>query len=241
MKKTPKITVLIGCPASGKSTYAEWIVRTEPKTMRVSRDEIRFSQFQETVDPIVENMISKIIYQQVKTLVGNGWNVIIDNCHTKLEYINQHISDYNKLADIDFKLFDLPMETLQERNAKRSRKVPVNVIKNMFKNLQYVKEHFDFQTIKKVEKKLEYTSQNPDLQKAIIRKSFTTNNGTVYFTHKGLNINVFHSAKILTDERMFRIWSEFKISVFNEQEIEKYNDNVFMLTCYILKRKEECL
>lgn len=80
-----------------------------------------------------------------------------------------------------------------------------------------------------------------DLQKAIIRKSFTTNNGTVYFTHKGLNINVFHSAKILTDERMFRIWSEFKISVFNEQEIEKYNDNVFMLTCYILKRKEECL
>lgn len=168
MKKTPKITVLIGCPASGKSTYAEWIVRTEPKTMRVSRDEIRFSQFQETVDPIVENMISKIIYQQVKTLVGNGWNVIIDNCHTKLEYINQHISDYNKLADIDFKLFDLPMETLQERNAKRSRKVPVNVIKNMFKNLQYVKEHFDFQTIKKVEKKLEYTSQNPDLQKAII-------------------------------------------------------------------------
>ena len=168
MKKTPKITVLIGCPASGKSTYAEWIVRTEPKTMRVSRDEIRFSQFQETVDPIVENIISKIIYQQVKTLVGNGWNVIIDNCHTKLEYINQHISDYNELADIDFKLFDLPMETLQERNAKRSRKVPVNVIKNMFKNLQYVKEHFDFQTIKKVEKKLEYTSQNPDLQKAII-------------------------------------------------------------------------
>lgn len=136
--------------------------------MRVSRDEIRISQFQETVDPTVESMISKIIFQQVKTLVGNAWNVIIDNCHTKLEYVNHHISEYKELADIHFKLFDLPMETLLERNANRTRKVPVNVIKNMFYTLQHLKENFDFQVIKKVEKKLEYASQNPDLQKAII-------------------------------------------------------------------------
>ena len=38
MKKTPTLTILVGCPASGKSTFAEWIVKTEPKTMRVRRD-----------------------------------------------------------------------------------------------------------------------------------------------------------------------------------------------------------
>lgn len=58
MKKIPTLTILVGCPASGKSTFAEWKVRTEAKTMRISRDEIRFSQFQETLDQASESMIS---------------------------------------------------------------------------------------------------------------------------------------------------------------------------------------
>jgi len=77
-----------------------------------------------------------------------------------------------------------------------------------------------------------------DLQKAVISKSFTNEEGTTYFTYKCLRVSAFHSLKILTDERMFRIWTEFKTSVFSKEDIEKYNDNVFMTACYILKRKE---
>lgn len=168
MKKTPTLTLLIGCPASGKSTFAEWQVRTESKTMRISRDEIRLSQFQEVLDATAESMISKIIYEQIKALLLNGWNVILDNCHTKLEYIKQPITDFSEMANIEFKLFDLPLEKLFIRNEKRQRKVPKKVIENMFYQLQKTKEKFDFKTIKKINTNLEYCNQNAELPKAII-------------------------------------------------------------------------
>nr|WP_315223943.1 AAA family ATPase [uncultured Flavobacterium sp.] len=168
MKKTPTLTILIGCPASGKSTFAEWKVRTEPKTMRISRDEIRFSQFQEVMEPAAESMISKVVNAQIKTLLVNGWNVILDNCHTKLDYIQQPIKEFSEMANIDFKLFDLPLEDLLTRNETRQRKVPKKVIENMFHQLQIVKAKFDFQSLKKVNSKVEYAPQNPTLPKAII-------------------------------------------------------------------------
>jgi len=168
MKKIPTLTILIGCPASGKSTFAEWKVRTESKTMRISRDEIRFSQFQETLDPTYESMISKIVNGQIKTLLSNGWNVILDTCNVKSDYIKQPINDFAEMANIDFKVFDLPLDELFIRNEKRDRKVPKKVIENMYHQLQKTKEKFDFKPIKKVNKNLEYCAQNPNLPKAII-------------------------------------------------------------------------
>lgn len=169
MKKTPKITLLIGCPASGKSTYAEWMVKSEDKTFRVSRDEIRFTQFQEVVDPAIEKIITKIIIEQVKTLVQNGWNVILDNCHTKKEYIKEAITAYNEWADIEFKVFDVPLDELKSRNLQRSRQVPNEVIERMHHQLENLKKNFDFVPVKRIKRKdLEYETQNPDLPKALI-------------------------------------------------------------------------
>jgi predicted kinase len=168
MKRTPTLTLLIGCPASGKSTYAEWMVKTAPKTMRISRDEIRFAQFQDVMDAVTESMITKIINAQIKALLSNGWNVILDNCHTKLEYIKQPIMAFNELATIEFKLFDLPLDELYIRNESRARKVPKKVIENMYNQLQKVKQDFDFKAVKKVTKNIEYAVQNSNLPKAII-------------------------------------------------------------------------
>lgn len=168
MKKTPTLTILVGCPASGKSTFAEWIVKTEPKTMRVSRDEIRASQFATFLEQDSESMISKMINEQVKILLQNGWNVLLDNCHTKSEYIDAHIKQFGSLANIDFKVFDIPFEELIIRNAKRTRKVPKKVIEKMFQQLQHLKTKFNFAPIRKVSKNLEYTTQNQTLPKAII-------------------------------------------------------------------------
>ena len=160
--------MLIGSPASGKSTYAEWIVRTEPKTMRISRDEIRFAQFQDQMDAPTEGMITKIINQQAKTLLSNGWNVILDNCNTKWDYIKEPIAMFKEMANIEFKLFDLPLEELYERNEKRTRKVSKKVIENMYHQLQGLKQKFDFKPIKREQKELEYCQQDPNLPKAII-------------------------------------------------------------------------
>lgn len=168
MKKIPTITILVGCPASGKSTYSEWIVKTESKTMRVSRDDIRFSQFQQVVEKDAETMITKLVNEQVKTLLKNGWNVILDNCHTKKEYIQNTINDFKTYGNIRFKVFDLPLEELLIRNEKRARKVPEKVIENMFHQLQSLKAKFDFEPIKMIKTDLEYTVQDENLPKAII-------------------------------------------------------------------------
>jgi predicted kinase len=168
MKKTPTLTLLIGCPASGKSTYAEWMVKTTAKTMRISRDEIRFAQFQDVMDAATESMITKIINAQIKSLLSHGWNVILDNCHTKYDYIKQPIAEFNEMATIEFKLFDLPLDELYTRNENRARKVPKKVIENMYHQLQKLKQDFDFQTVKKVSKHVEYATQNTNLPKAII-------------------------------------------------------------------------
>jgi predicted kinase len=168
MKKTPTLTILVGCPASGKSTFSEWIVKTEPKTMRVSRDEIRASQFATFLEQDSESMISKMINEQVKILLQNGWNVLLDNCHTKQEYIDAHVKQFNDLAHIEFKVFDVPFEELLIRNAKRTRKVPKKVIEKMFQQLQHLKTKFDFAPIRKTKSNIEYTTQNPILPKALI-------------------------------------------------------------------------
>lgn len=164
-KKSPKLTILVGCPASGKSTYAEWLVRTEPKTIRVSRDEIRFAQFQESLEQNVEAMVSKLVYAQVKTALENHWDVVLDNCHVKYEYIKEAVKEYQHLAHIEFKLFDLALEELIERNEKRNRKVPLKVIQGMFEQLQDLKTKFDFARIKRVER-----SQWIDMQVATPEK-----------------------------------------------------------------------
>ena len=168
MKKTPTLTILVGCPASGKSTYSEWIVKTEPKTMRVSRDEIRAIQFATVMEQDAESMISKLVNEQVKTLLQNGWNVVLDNCHTKLEYIETHVKQFNEISNIEFKLFEMPLEELLIRNNNRSRKVPKKVIEKMFDQLQILKTKFDFKPIKKISINLEYANQNQNLPKAII-------------------------------------------------------------------------
>jgi predicted kinase len=163
-----KLTILVGCPASGKSTYAEWIVKTEPKTMRISRDEIRFAQFQESLDGDAEFMISKIIFQQVKTLLDNNWSVVLDNCHTKLEYIKDSISQFSSLANIEFKLFDLPLDTLLKRNKSRARIVPESVIKRMYEQLEHTKSQFKFEPVLQIKQPLAYLEQDRDKPAAII-------------------------------------------------------------------------
>lgn len=120
------------------------------------------------MDQSVESMITKIINVQIKTLLSNGWNVLLDTCNVNLEYIKQPIADFSEMANIEFKVFDLPLEELFMRNEKRDRKVPKKVIENMFYQLQKTKAKFDFKPIRKVEKNLEYCDQNPDLPKAII-------------------------------------------------------------------------
>ena len=163
-----KLTILVGCPASGKSTYAEWIVKTCNRTFRISRDEIRFSQFADLLDKDGEYIITKVCNEQIKTLLSNGWDVVVDNCHTRKVYIDEYIREFSHLANIEFKVFELPLEELLVRDNNRARKVGKKVIEKMYTDLQELKNEFNFDTIYQVEREVKYVEQDKTLPKAIV-------------------------------------------------------------------------
>ena len=47
-----------------------WLVKSEPKTFRISRDEIRFSQFQESMDENAEKIMQEIEFNGLKIIKG---------------------------------------------------------------------------------------------------------------------------------------------------------------------------
>lgn len=146
-KRTPTILVLIGCPCSGKSTFAEYYLKFND-ALRINRDELRMMlQFKEQLEPEDESLLSRMVEKMVETAIQKGRDVLLDNTHTKKEFINQIVEKFNHIANIEFKVFDVPIDELLQRNANRSRKVPVQVIKDMYARLQHLKQQFDFQPL----------------------------------------------------------------------------------------------
>ncbi len=170
MKKTPKILILVGCPCSGKSTFAEYYSKFND-VLRVNRDEMRqMLQFKMQLEPEDEAMLSRMMEAMVETALQRGRNVIIDNTNTRKEFLQQLIQKFTHLADIEFKILDVPLEELFRRNALRPRKVPANVIRGMYENLQKLKENFDFSPILRAGTATNNTIiiQNEALPKAIL-------------------------------------------------------------------------
>jgi predicted kinase len=170
MKKTPKILILVGCPCSGKSTFAEYYLKFND-AVRFNRDEMRMMlQFTEHLDGDGEGFLTRLMERMIETALLKGKNVLLDNTHTRKEYIMQIVTKFNHMADIEFKVLDVPLEELLRRNAERPRKVPVKIIKEMYQSLQQLKKTFDFQTLMRTGMATESTKlkQNEALPKAII-------------------------------------------------------------------------
>ena len=117
------ITVLMGAPAAGKSTWLkanaigdEHIYNTE--AIRIHRD-------------IDRDMFMRTIRRNAYIAVKDGKSVIADGTHT----IGQHRNYWLKVAkefDVKTKLvmFDTPLEVLLIGNAKRLHPAPVKVIRD---------------------------------------------------------------------------------------------------------------
>lgn len=130
-RKNPKLTILVGVSLSGKSTWAKQYCKENPGTYIVSRDTERESLFgtYRMGSNQEEEMINEICKEKTLTLLSNKKNVILDNTHLKLKYINSHINDFNYLADIEIRVFDYDsLEVLNKRNIERAKGYPEKFI-----------------------------------------------------------------------------------------------------------------
>lgn len=172
MGKNKKIKLTIGIPASGKSTWKKKFLRDNPNYVSVCRDDFRYmlrdSGF---LDPKGEKLVTEMVEKAITEAIKSKYNVIVDQTNVSRKYLLQLISFCEKLGDVEFQIFDIPLDVAIERDKNRERSVGVEVIARMHVNyLTLFDCNFDFS----MRKKKPYISQdvgwlrNSGLEDAII-------------------------------------------------------------------------
>lgn len=150
MDKNLEVIITIGPPASGKSTWRVDFLSKNPKWVAVSRDDFRYMlRNQGWCEPKIEHLITKLVNDSILNALANNLNVIIDATNLRVSVINDLIKLVHEYADVSYRVFDVPYDTLIERDSKRERSVGVDVIDKMWKNWLILKDSFDFQPVKK--------------------------------------------------------------------------------------------
>ena len=159
--KNKKIILTIAIPAAGKTTWRNRFLRDNNNYVAVSRDDFRFMFRNEPIlDPKGEKFITEMVEQAITRAIKNKYNVIVDQTNVNLKYLRLLTEFCEKLADVEFKIFDMPLNVCMERDSKRERSVGEVVMKRMYKNyLDLFQSNFDFSVRKKktyIAKGIEY-------------------------------------------------------------------------------------
>ena len=150
MEKNNKILILIGIPASGKSTWATDFVSKNDGFIRVSRDDFRYMLKNSGVcEPKIESMVTDLVNESITHALLRRLNVILDNTNLKESHINEIIEKFKYSADIDYRVFDISLEKALERDNNRDKKVGKLGITKMYKDYKILMDSFGFEPVKK--------------------------------------------------------------------------------------------
>lgn len=128
----PIVYVMIGAPASGKSTYAQNL-----QGRIVSSDAIRAELYGDESIQGNSADVFKVFYNKARAELAKGNDIILDA--TNLTIKNRK-NVFNNLKGYNCKYIAVvcssSLETLLERNKNRFRVVPENVVARMYKSFQ---------------------------------------------------------------------------------------------------------
>lgn len=134
----PKVIIIRGISGSGKSTYAIEYVKDNPGTVRVNRDAIRAMLWgSEEAYGIDERLVTRIQNNALLCALSNGSDVIMDNTHIEWSFV-EGVAQLAKGRKAEVVIIDLDvaLDVALERNAKRARKVPEDVIRKQHARYQ---------------------------------------------------------------------------------------------------------
>lgn len=139
-----KLTITIGLPASGKSTYGNKCQKDNPDKVRiVNRDDIRAANGTRYEDGD-EVYVAQVRDFMVDRLLALGYDVICTdtNLSTKVRRRLLQLAKNRKAQYHEVSFLDVPLETCLSRNDQRwaegDTKVPNSAIVRMYE--QYVKK-----------------------------------------------------------------------------------------------------
>ena len=130
-----KIIMLIGAPASGKSTYAEKLA-AEHNAVILSTDKIRAALYGDESIQGVWAEIQAILYKDIKNAIKANKNIILDSTHYKKEFRAKIIKNFSKYSEFSAYYFNYPFALIYSRNKNRPRRVPFEVLAAMYKELE---------------------------------------------------------------------------------------------------------
>lgn len=154
MREKKKLIILVGPPASGKTTAAESYVASDSTFKVISRDGLRFMyNGHYRMDDQSEKLITRSIQDLVISTLRTH-NVLLDATHCQMKYIEDALKKYSEYAKIECLFMpDYTLEELSERNVRRdyAKQVPLKVIKkfrdqyqSLLKSLSEVSELIAF-------------------------------------------------------------------------------------------------
>ena len=167
--KNLKITILIGVPASGKSSWSKDYIRNNADTVRVNRDDFRLMlKSAQMTEPKIEDMITTLVDATITQSLLRKCNVLVDATNLKVGYIKSFIEKFKYSADIDYRVFDISLEKALERDTKREATVGEAVIKKLYKDYKILMDSFDFQPVIKTDRKHLTPNFESKLEDAVI-------------------------------------------------------------------------
>lgn len=140
----PIFIMTVGLPASGKSTWCEEYM-SHINTDYISSDEYREIYFDNVNDQNHNTIVFQKMFEDTIEALNNGKNVLYDATNLNYKRRMHLVSEINRICHNVFymcKLFATPYEQCLKNNAIRERKVPEDVIKQMYLNF-YVPAYYE--------------------------------------------------------------------------------------------------
>ncbi|MFN9175441.1 MAG: AAA family ATPase, partial [Synechocystis sp.] len=128
----------IGCPSSGKSTFADNLVKQNPNYQIVSTDKARAQLFGDESIQGNWQQVENEIFRQIKEHLNSGHSIIYDATNAKRPWRMELIQKLKQLGESDIIGLHLktPLEVCKKWNQQRQRQVPEFVIEDYYQALK---------------------------------------------------------------------------------------------------------
>ena len=150
-----KLTLMVGLPASGKSTYAEDMA--DDNTVVLSSDDYRKKLLGDEKCQENNEIVFKTLYKDARELLESGKNVVIDATNINMKARRRALANFSNMKIVrEAIVMATPYEICIKRDKERSRTVGEEVIKKFLHRFEVPMSYEGFDCVAITKMALEY-------------------------------------------------------------------------------------